>query len=324
MDKKRKYGQFYSANADQLLFGFAKPPINCSIIEPFSGKGDLIRWVNRDDAIEYDIEPRRDQTTCRDTLRNPPSYSGKYIVTHPPFLARNKSTDKSLYDTFGLNDLFKIFITQICNDPPIGGVLILPVNFWSSSRDPDVELRKEFLSIFRVLKVNIFEEAVFQDTSCAVSSVQFTHDTPTINISFRFFPDDEERVFLFSPSNHYTIGWDIISIMDHKYGHVVTRAVVKGKKPNTQLMFRALDNISLEWTDKPYYGKKTSRTFASLNIEPQITKKRQKELLKQFNEFVSLNRAKYKSLWLSNYREGARKRMGFEMCYSIVGYLLRS
>jgi len=59
-----------------------------------------------------------------------------------------------------------------------------------------------------------------------------------------------------------------------------------------------------------------------LHIEPAIDEDRQKLLLEEFNEFVSLNRVKYKSLWLSNYREGARKRMGFDMMYSIVAFLL--
>ena len=324
MDNKRKYGQFFSTNTDNILNGFTKPPAHLQCIEPFAGNGDLTRWIGRDDVIEYDIEPRRDQTTRRDSLRNPPSYGGKYLVTHPPFLARNKSSDKSLYDTFGQNDLFKIFITQICNDPPDGGILILPVNFWSSCRDADIVLRKLFLSLFNVSKVNIFEEAVFQDTSCAVCSVQFSNTAPVVNIPFHFYPGGEERVFIFHNDNNYTVGWDIISLMDKSYDHIVTRAVSRHSQPNTSLKFRALDDISLEWTDKPYYGKHTSRTFASLNIEPAIDEERQRLLLKQFNEFVSLNRAKYNSLWLSNYREGARKRMGFVMCYSIIRFLLKN
>jgi hypothetical protein len=110
--------------------------------------------------------------------------------------------------------------------------------------------------------------------------------------------------------------------LERTYNYTVTRAISRHSPPNTNLKFRALDNISLEWTETPYYGKKTSRTFASLHIEPAIDEKLQKQLLKQFNEFVSLNRVKYKSLWLSNYREGARKRMGFEMAYAIVAFLL--
>ena len=129
-------------------------------------------------------------------------------------------------------------------------------------------------------------------------------------------------VFSFGSENNYTIGWDIISLLDHSFDHSVTRACSRRSPPNTSLRFRALDNISLEWTDTRRSGKKTSRTFASLHIEPAIDEDRQKLLLEEFNEFVSLNRVKYKSLWLSNYREGARKRMGFDMMYSIVAFLL--
>jgi len=321
MERKRKFGQFYSTNADNILRGFDKPPHSVSVIEPFAGKGDLIRWVGRD-AEEFDIEPRRSKTLRRDTLRNPPSYSGKYVVTNPPFLARNKSSDKSLYDTFGQNDLFKIFVSQICNDQPLGGILILPVNFWSSSREADIELRKTFLLNFNVQKVNVFEESVFDDTSCAICAVQFKNETPSINIPFRFYPDDEERVFIFDKGNNFTIAWDIISLTSRSYSHKVTRVVKGDEPPNTNITFRALDNISLKWTDEPYYGKKTSRTFASINIVPGISIERQKKVINEFNDYVSVNRVKYKSLWLSNYREGARKRMGFDLAYSIISYLL--
>lgn len=319
--RKRKYGQFFSTNADTILKGFEKPADDVHIIEPFAGKGDLIKWIGRG-VEEYDIEPVRKKTTTRDTLRNPPLYSGKYVVTNPPYLARNKSKDKSLYDTFGQNDLFKIFIQQICTDIPDGGILIIPVNFWSSCREPDIELRKNFLRLFNVSRVNVFEEAVFDDTSCAVCAIQFTNSKPCINIPFYFFPDGEQRVFIFHGDTNYTIGWDIISLMNKTYTHSVSRVLEGGNAPNTFIKFRALDDISLEKTDTPYYGKKTSRTFASLNIVPAINQERQIRLIKQFNDYVSLHRAKYRSLWLSNYREGARKRMGFEMCYSIISHLL--
>ena len=321
MERKRKFGQFFSTNADKILYGIAKPPETQSIIEPFCGNGDLVEWLGRDTVEEYDIEPIRSTTILRDTLRNPPSYSGKYILTNPPYLARNKSSDKTLYESFGQNDLFKIFIKQLCNDPPNGGIIIIPVNFWSSSRKNDVALRRNFLKRFKVQCVNIFEESVFDDTSCSVCSFAFERGD-TDKILFHFYPDDEERVFIFDKDNNFTIAWNIISLTSRSYSHKVTRVVKGDEPPNTNITFRALDNISLEWTDEVYYGKKTSRTFASINIVPGISPERQKILINEFNDYVSVNRAKYKSLWLSNYREGARKRMGFDLAYSIISYLL--
>ena len=221
---------------------------------------------------------------------------------------------------FDQNDLFKIFILQLINDPPNGGILIIPVNFWSSSRASDVSLRKTFLELFCIIRVNIFEEAVFEDG--AVCAIEFVNAAPIVNIHFNFYPGGDERVFVFDKSTNYTIGWDIISLSKQPSLFKTTRLLNGATPPNTYITLKTLDNISLYWSDKPYYGKNTSRTFASLTIEPPIDEARQRLLIEQFNEFVSLNRAKYKGLWLSNYREGARKRMGFAMAYSIISHLL--
>jgi len=318
---KRKYGHFFSTNCDTVLNNFPKPSKGQEVIDPFCGNGDLVNWLGRS-VIEYDIEPRRQTSTQRDSLRNPPSYSNKFVLTKPPFMARNKSKDKTLFDTFGQNDLFKIFIMQICSDPPNGGILLLPVSFWSSTRSKDIELRTAFLKLFLINRVNIYEEALFEDG--ALSAVSFSLSQTVVNIPFYFFPNGGQRVFVFDPSTNYTIGWEIIQLSKQSFPFTVTR-VIKGKTtPNTNLKLKTLDNIILSWSDEPYYGKETSRAFASLCIEPPIDTTRQKLLIEQFNAFVSLNRAKYKSLWLSNYREGARKRMGFELAYSIIKYLLNS
>ena len=37
---------------------------------------------------------------------NPPSYQDKYVVTNPPYLARNKSDNKQIYDLYQQNDLY--------------------------------------------------------------------------------------------------------------------------------------------------------------------------------------------------------------------------
>ena len=120
---KRKYGQFFTTNCDVILAGFPKPL--GPVIEPFVGNGDLVRWLGRD-TEEYDISPKRETTIERDTLLNPPSYKDKFVLTNPPYLARNKNKDKTLYDKFQQNDLFKIFLKQICDDCPIGGNCYYP------------------------------------------------------------------------------------------------------------------------------------------------------------------------------------------------------
>ena len=54
-------------------------------------------------------------------------------------------------------------------------------------------------------------------------------------------------------------------------------------------------------------------------------KEKQKQLVIKFNKFLNENRKKYNSLFLTNYRESkdiARKRISFDLVYSITEYIL--
>ena len=57
---------------------------------------------------------------------------------------------------------------NIINDKCLGGILIIPLNFFCSVRKNDVLLREKFLSFYSVNQINIFEETVFEDTSVTV------------------------------------------------------------------------------------------------------------------------------------------------------------
>ncbi len=101
--------------------------------------------------------------------------------------------------------------------------------------------------------------------------------------------------------------------------------------PNTKILLKALDDdskkkICLSMSDEPYYGKNTSRTYASIIIEPAISLERQNELVKEFNQFIESMREKYHSLFLTNYRESkkdiSRKRISFDLVYDVIHYLL--
>ena len=87
----------------------------------------------------------------RDTLLNPLNYNNKFIITNPPYLARNKSQDKSIFDKYKTNDLYKCFIQSIINNNCNGGILIIPLNFFSSIRKSDIDLRKHFLKIYDII-----------------------------------------------------------------------------------------------------------------------------------------------------------------------------
>ena len=50
----------------------------------------------------------------------------------------------------------------------------------------------------------------------------------------------------------------------------------------------------------------------------------QRILVEKFNEYLKINREKYNSLFLTNYRENKRKRISFELAFKIFGNLLEN
>ena len=163
-DKKLK-GQFYTVNCSYIFEGLSLPPpaARC-IMEPFAGKGDLLEWLqgkgNTLPIEAYDIDPKKEGIIKRDTLLNPPNYADTWIITNPPYLARNKCEAKGVFDKYNTNDLYKCFITSLTQQeqPCAGGILIIPAGFFLSPRDIDVRCRNEFLSKYKLLKVKYFEE----------------------------------------------------------------------------------------------------------------------------------------------------------------------
>lgn len=358
MDKKEK-GQFYTVNCQYILDGLVPSPhllpADTQVIEPFAGAGHLVKYMQeRGFSCEaYDIDPRPSDSSIviqhRDTLRNPPSYSGKFVITNPPYLARNKTKENTdLFERFGTNDLYKCFIYTLvqCDPPPQGGVAIIPAGFFLSPRDIDVKCRAAFMNKFRVEKVRYFCEPVFNDTPTTVVAFSFSYngddnDTrPYISqeVSWQMLPSGDEKTFTARAEDNWIIGGDIYRtpITDPR---AKVRRFVDGKALEegewiSGLLLVALDSgkangrIRLEYKEGYVYkGKETSRSFATLIFKnvPELSPEQQKELAERFNDKLEQRRTELWSLFLPQYRESkeyARKRIPFELAYRLVLSLL--
>lgn len=342
MTLKKKLGQYYTTNHEYILQGMLIPDDVINIIEPFTGKGDLISFIKKNKKeynIEcYDIDPKIKDTMKRDTLMFPPDYTDQYIITNPPYLARNKSSDKKIFDKYDVNDLFKCLIKELTTNLCIGGILIIPLNFWSSIRIADIELRKCFIEKYDIHRLNIFEENVFEDTSYTVCSVQFSLKKNITNrIDVYIYPSKKEMNIELMDENNYMIGGNIYKLK-LKNEYTITRLTKNNKdKDHTNIIVKCIDDneskkIGLSMVnDKDIYIDNTtnlsSRTYATLIIEPYITIDQQEKLVIKFNEYLNMNREKYNSLFLTNYRESkdiARKRISFDLVYSITEYILEN
>ncbi len=340
---KKKYGQFYTQNyayifQEMNLESFRQEK---SLIEPFTGNGDLIPFIIEQftemESLEcFDIDSKNCvpqegyEVVQRDTLMDPPNYTNKFVITNPPYLAKNKCKDKKYFDLHQTNDLYKCFLKTILDYVPNGGLIIIPLNFWCSIRALDIYLRKRFLQKFDILRVNVFEESVFKDTTYTVCSILFVRRDLTRllgRVPMFIYPSKKSFEFLLNSENNWTIGGEIYKLPRSK--HHVSR-LLEGGTPNTKILLKALDDdskkqICLSIVEDAYFGKNTSRTYASILIEPKISEEKQLEVVKRFNEFMELNRLKYNSLFLTNYRESkdiSRKRISFELAYQIIQYLL--
>lgn len=342
---KKARGQFYTTNADYIMSGMPLPPATARIIiEPFAGQGDLIDWLattgTQIPILSYDIEPKCPGIQQRDTLANPPDYNQAWIITNPPYLARNKATDKTIYDQFNTNDLYKAFILSVCQQNNcLGGVMLIPAGFFFSPRDIDSRCRQEFLSRFKITKVKYFEETVFADTTTTIIAMAFEKSAVVLteqNILWERRPTGEQKTFHLTARNNWIIGGQIYDLPVP--ANISIRRFVAGEplRPGEQQTFMtlsALDSgmadgrISLNYSaGEIYQAKDCSRTYATLIISGrQLSEAEQITLCRLFNEYVEARRAETWSLFLPQYRESkeyARKRMPFELAYRVGQHII--
>jgi len=327
MSSKKERGQFYTVNHGYILEGLKKPPPGSRVVEPFAGQGDLLDWLGEGYTYEaYDIEPKNARVQKRDTLLNPPEYTGAWVITNPPYLARNKTQDKTYFEKYNTNDLYKCFMHSL-NDC-LGGLLIIPVGFFQSQRDVDFRCRNVFMKKYKITHVRYFEEQVFPDTSTAVVAFSFEKvDGPNDDVQqvpWERLPGGETRTFTMRASEKWIIGGDIYDITTNP-GVNITR-YIEGHEPKglTGLTLHALDCSMKYAPEEVYRGKLTSRTYATLCIQGvALTEEAQREIAARFNKYVAEKRKDTWSLFLPQYREFARKRMPFELAHVIVHKIIR-
>lgn len=342
---KKNLGQFYTTNSEYIMNGL-QLPFNSEeellIVEPFAGKGDLIDWakktcgpVHHVVVESYDIEPKRDDIQKRDTLLEPPNYAGSWIITNPPYLARNKSCEKGVFDKYNTNDLYKCFIMSVVQQNNCkGGIFIIPAGFFFSPRDLDVRCRSEFMSRYRITKVRYFEETVFDDTTTTIVAVSFVRSDIVLtsqNVEWNILPANTTQTFHMSSVNDWIIGGEIYCLPVPK-GISVRRYVVGQVKregeQQTFITLNALDSgtksgrIALEYKKGYLYpAKDCSRTYATFCVMGiTLSEEDQIAICESFNEYLEKKRFEYWSLFLPQFRESkeyARKRIPFELAYRI-------
>jgi len=351
--KKHKHdlGQFFTTNYEKILDGMDVLFLKWmnekrieKIIEPFCGNGILLHfiWKLSSQLLTplsyycYDIEPQIEASISsqhhvvkQDTLLNPPNYLNSFILTNPPYLARNKSEKKEIFDKYQENDLYKCFLKEIIVNKCHGGILILPLNFLSSIRKTDVELRAMFLRVYKIEKINIFEEQVFEDTKTSICSIFFVDRGQ----GGGFAAAAEEL----NEQNNYLFGGEIYNLK-LKNNHDILRLTKKNISEHTatNILVKCIDdkhtpiNMKIVLPSEIYVDnteKSSDRTYMTLIIfnkkkQEYLDSEKQKKLVDLFNDFLQEKRRKYNSLFLPSYREGTRKRISFGLVFQITEFIL--
>ena len=271
-------------------------------------------------------------------ILDPPNFNNSFILTNPPYLARNKSNDKELFDKYKTNDLYKCFIEILILNECLGGILIVPLNFICSIRKNDIDLRKKFISKYNIITLNIFEEQVFEDTTYTICSFQFEKKEQEKEIKVYIYPSNINFNIKLNINNNYTIGGDIYNLeQNDKYKIDRATRLYDNKDNFTNILVKCIDDninnkIGLKIVDDKIRDKYidntpklSARSYAILVIKPKITIIQQQKLVELFNNFLNEKRNNCNSLFLSIYRESkeiARKRISFDLVYSICEYIL--
>jgi hypothetical protein len=330
---KRARGQFYTTRSAYILDGVAVPP--GPIVEPFAGQGDLIDWMRAEgyqgEVRAYDIDPKRPDIERRDTLAHPPTYRDAYVLTNPPYLARNKSSDKTMFDRYETSDLYKCFILSMIEGQCLGGVMLIPAGFFFSPRVMDARCRAAFMRRYRVTSVKYFEESVFEDTTTTIVVVSFQRSDQDLlqqDVEWFIEPSHQRKTFRVCDAYNWIIGGEVYHLPVR--AELTVRRYCGEKRADeqcTNLTLHAIDGVGAAQIALDYKPGHTAieatRTFATLCVGGAVlSEEQQQELCRRFNAFMKQKREETHSLFLPQFREYARKRIPFELAYLIVRYLL--
>lgn len=341
MEIKQQLGQFYTTNAEYItsnLITEIKKHLKkgSTIVDPFAGKHDLLDLFESSigkqmNVIGYDIHPVLDKTILNDSLINPIDYRNKWIITNPPYLARNKCKDKTIFDLYNTNDLYKASIKSIMNCN--GGILIVPLNFFCDEHY--IDTRIDFLSNYSLLYLNIFEERVFEDTDYTVCAFAFIKKGSEFHaIETSIYPHGIRKYFFVDKKHNYKIGGEFIDEIEKNNSILEVSRLEANREPKgyiSNIKLHSIDTGTIEGRIKllkdytPIYGKNTDRNDITIVLSHKLTDEQENILIEEFNSKLEFNRKKYNSLFLSNFRHAtkhyARKRMPFNLAYNLIQYI---
>ncbi|MBU2539596.1 hypothetical protein KJ786_00320 [Patescibacteria group bacterium] len=215
---KQQSGQFFTTNSDYILQGLEKFVKNKEVVDPFAGNQDLLKWAQKNNCkkvIGFDCDKRyvdNKNVFYNDSINY--SKKSKFICTNPPYLHKNKADQKTKERFFSgicsnFDDLYQVSIFSILNCKE--GILIVPLNFLCAENSK--KIRNLFFDKFEIVKLNIFSEQVFEDTTYNVVSFYYKKKNKISGkneIPATIIPDNKNINFILERKFGWQFGGDFI------------------------------------------------------------------------------------------------------------------
>jgi hypothetical protein len=323
-NKQASLGQYCTDESVYITQGLLEYiPDGVVVVDPFAGRGDLLRLFKNHKLYAFDIDVRVEGVIERDTLLSPLNYRDKWVVTNPPYLYKGRVSkdDKELFDRWQVDNAWKAAVRSIIGCA--GGILVIPFDFFTSDECSGV--RVEFMDRYKIERVNVFAHEVM-GVSVVVCSFAFTQkDSKSQEVKFNVFPRKEWFRFNLSGGDSYCIDSEVIKL---KRSSVKVFRDVAGR-----VCVRQLDNPrekirAYMWSSESavFYRSDYSRIVCVLGFSIEFDDKQVEKLLDGFNRRVGVYRGRYKELWLKNYRVepngGIRKFMRADTVFKIMSNVI--
>ena len=311
---KQKRGQYFTTNAATLLQGFEHIVAGKVITEPFAGGGDLTNWCMLNgavDVIQYDIEPQNSETIKNDSILKPKLRG--VVVSNPPYLSKNKNKDKTAYDMWGQNDLYKCHLDAIVADKIESGILILPSNFLSERR---AAIRDLFFSYYKMNYVKYYRTQVFDDATTGIVVFDFERWTPQSEMTceYEIFYDDHSKTMTYTSreKDGWLVGDEFFDCIDSAPPFKV-EILRDGMQSNSNIIIGLLDKgkywLGAHYNDgDPIYCSPKAFTTYQCVLPQEYPIEVQQKAVEIFNDTLNQYREQYHSLFLSNYM-GAKQKI---------------
>lgn len=323
---KQALGQYFTTNADLILSGFEHLMLNKHVIDPFAGGWDLLHWAQQHGASyvsAYDIEPKLDGTEHNDSLLNPPSYLGSFVLTNPPYLASNKSKGKykDIFAKWNQSDLYKCFLASMTNADE--AIVIIPSNFLCESNS---KARSMLFAHYDVVAAKYWKEQVFDDATTGVCALHLKQKQGLNNGVQEFpcliLPEGKQITMRLEKDHGYLHGGHELSSLNKSYEF----EKVSDQDINTNIVVGCLDGgkyeLGFHYNDnEPIRAPKTVITTFQVNtVGFTLTQEQQIEVIKHANTMLAHLRTQYDSMFLSNYMGATQKIMSVSIAKALLSH----